>query len=54
VTGMEEDAVAGSELFTLSDGGALQWTGIRPRCAERLDAGGFPWERFGADRASSR
>jgi pilus assembly protein CpaF len=53
VTGMEEDAVAGSELFVLSEGGALQWTGIRPRCAERLDAGGFPWERFGGDRASS-
>lgn len=53
VTGMEEDAVAGSELFVLSEGGALQWTGIRPRCAERLDAGGFPWERFGGNSASS-
>jgi len=54
VTGMEEDAVAGSELFALSEGGALQWTGIRPRCAHRLDAGGFPWERFGGEPASSR
>ncbi|MDI6857207.1 MAG: ATPase, T2SS/T4P/T4SS family [Dehalococcoidia bacterium] len=44
VTGMEEDAVAGSELFALSEGG-LRWTGIRPRCAARLVAGAYPWER---------
>ncbi len=49
VTGMEQDAVAGSELFALGDaGGALAWTGIRPRCAGRLEGGGFPWERIGA------
>ncbi len=44
VTGMEEDAVAGSELFALVEGG-LRWTGIRPRFADRLEGGGFPWER---------
>jgi pilus assembly protein CpaF len=44
VTGLEEKAVAGSELFALSEGG-LRWTGIRPRCAARLEAGGLPWER---------
>ncbi len=44
VTGMEEDAVAGSELFALSEG-RLRWTGIRPRCAGRLNGAGFPWQR---------
>src|SRR5690606_37000043 len=41
VTGMEGDAVAGSELFTL-EGGLLRWTGIRPRCEGRLVAAGYP------------
>ncbi len=44
VTGLEEDAVAGSELFSLADG-SLRWTGIRPRCAARLHGSGFPWNR---------
>jgi pilus assembly protein CpaF len=49
VTGMEQDAVAGSEVFSLGDtGGALAWTGIRPRCAGRLHGGGFPWDQIRA------
>lgn len=40
VSGLEGDAVAGSEIFAL-EGGALRWTGIRPRCEERLQAAGF-------------
>jgi pilus assembly protein CpaF len=44
VTGLEEDAVAGSELFSLGDGGRLSWTGIRPRCAARVQDPGLPWE----------
>ncbi len=48
VTGLEEDAVAGSELFALADG-SLHWTGIRPRCATRLHGVGFPWDRSGAE-----
>lgn len=47
VTGLEEDAVAGSEIFSLSDG-SLRWTGIRPRCASRLGAAGLPWDRVQA------
>ena len=35
VTGLEQDAVSGSELFGLHDDRRLRWTGIRPRCAER-------------------
>ena len=42
VTGLEGDAVAGSEIFTWRNG-ALCWTGIRPRCAERLAEHGVPW-----------
>jgi len=49
VTGMEQEAVAGSELFGVGDaGGALVWTGIRPRCAGRLGGGGSPWDQIGA------
>ena len=48
VTGLEEDAVAGSELFSLAEG-SLRWTGIRPRCATRLGGAGFPWDRSGAE-----
>lgn len=48
VTGLEEDAVAGSEIFALGDG-SLQWTGIRPRSAARLHGAGFPWDRAGAE-----
>ena len=43
---MEGEAVSGSELFR-SEGGALRWTGIRPRCAERLEAAGFPQAAWG-------
>ena len=46
VTGMEGGAVSGSELFRV-EGGALRWTGIRPRCAERLEAAGFPQSEWG-------
>ena len=41
VTGLEGDAVAGSELFALA-GGRLRWTGIRPRRASRLLEAGYP------------
>ncbi len=51
VTGLEEDAVAGSELFALAEG-ALRWTGIRPRCAARLEGTGLPWERPAPERAA--
>jgi len=44
VTGLEEEAVTGSELFALTEG-RLRWTGIRPRFADRLKGAGFPWER---------
>jgi hypothetical protein len=44
VTGLEEDAMAGSELFCLAEGGRLSWTGIRPRCAARVQGPGLPWE----------
>ena len=52
VTGLEEDAIAGSELFAFHDG-ALRWTGIRPRSAERL-RGRFAWDRANGARAPSR
>ncbi len=45
VTGLEGAAVAGSDLFTVQDG-ALRWTGIRPRCAARLENGTFAWDRL--------
>jgi pilus assembly protein CpaF len=48
VTGLEEDAVSGSELFGLTDG-SLCWTGIRPRCAARLEGAGLPWDRPAAE-----
>ena len=41
VTGLEGDAIAGSEIFTLEDG-QLRWTGIRPRREGRLIAAGYP------------
>ena len=40
VTGLEGDAVSGSELFVL-EGGRLQWSGIRPRRSARLEAAGY-------------
>ena len=40
VTGLEGDAVAGSELFAL-EGGRLRWTGIRPRRDARLLSVGY-------------
>ena len=40
VTGLEGDAIAGSELFAL-EGGALRWTGIRSRREARLLAAGY-------------
>ena len=49
VTGLEGDALAGSELFALA-GATLRWTGIRPRCAERLD-GRFAWGSVNGARA---
>jgi pilus assembly protein CpaF len=42
VTGLEGDTVAGSDLFAMVDG-SLLWTGVRPRFAERLPGGAFPW-----------
>jgi pilus assembly protein CpaF len=45
VTGLEGDTVAGSDLFTVTDG-ALRWTGIRPRCAARIGGGAFAWDRL--------
>lgn len=51
VTGLEGDTVAGSDLFAVANG-ALSWTGIRPRFAERLHGGAFPWEELnGLNRA---
>jgi pilus assembly protein CpaF len=44
VTGSEGEAVSGSELFAWQDGG-LRWTGIHPRCADRLATHGVPWLR---------
>ncbi len=40
VTGLEGDAIAGSEIFALEDG-QLRWTGIRPRRERRLVAAGY-------------
>ncbi|RJQ12108.1 MAG: CpaF family protein [Dehalococcoidia bacterium] len=40
VTGLEGDAIAGSELFRLEEG-ALRWSGIRPRREQRLAAAGY-------------
>ena len=40
VTGLEGDAVSGSELFCL-DEGLLSWSGIRPRRSARLEAAGY-------------
>ena len=40
VTGLEGDAVAGSELFA-REGGRLRWTGIRPRREARLLSVGY-------------
>ncbi len=40
VTGLEGDAVSGSELFCLEEG-RLRWSGIRPRRAARLEASGY-------------
>ena len=48
VTGLEGDTVAGTDLFTWSDG-ALRWSGIRPRFASQLQGGAFPWDRLEAD-----
>ena len=41
VTGLEGDAIAGSEIFALEDG-QLRWTGIRPRRERRLVTAGYP------------
>ncbi len=48
VTGLEGDTVAGTDLFTWSDG-ALRWSGIRPRFASQLQGGAFPWDRLGPE-----
>jgi len=48
VSGLEGDSVTGSELFRIVDG-RLQWTGIRPRREDRIEAGGFEvsaWSRL--------
>lgn len=52
VTGLEGEAVAGSELFAWQTG-ALRWTGIHPRRADRIAALGVPWpiERLPEDGA---
>ncbi|MGD9894762.1 MAG: hypothetical protein AB7U18_26050, partial [Dehalococcoidia bacterium] len=52
VTGLEGDALAGSELLAWSEG-CLRWTGIRPRSSERLAERGVPMafpSRNGDDR----
>jgi pilus assembly protein CpaF len=48
VTGLEGDTVAGTDLFTWSEG-ALRWSGIRPRFAGQLQEGTFPWDRLEAE-----
>ncbi|MCC6174085.1 MAG: CpaF family protein, partial [Chloroflexi bacterium] len=53
VTGLEGDTVAGSDLFSLSEGG-LRWSGIRPRFAPRLQGGAFPWDRLDGAPSSAR
>jgi len=52
VTGLEGEAVAGSEIFAW-DAGALGWTGIRPRCADRLPHAGMAWTAAGARHGAS-
>ena len=49
VTGIEGDAIAGSDLFTLQDG-RLGWTGVRSRREARLAAAGYAGP---GDRASA-
>jgi len=49
VTGIEGDAIAGSDLFTLQDG-RLSWTGVRSRREARLAAAGYAGP---GDRASA-
>jgi len=46
VTGLEGDAVSGSELFSLEEG-RLLWTGIRPRRQQRLEAAGWAGPQAG-------
>lgn len=44
VTGMEGNVVAGNELWRLTpDGNRLAWTGVRPRCLDRIQASGVPY-----------
>ncbi len=40
VTGLEGEAVSGTELFSLEEG-RLRWSGIRPRRSQRLLAAGY-------------
>jgi pilus assembly protein CpaF len=49
VTGMEEDAISGSEVYALTETG-LEWTGIRPRAADRIEGYGLSWERQNSGR----
>jgi len=41
VSGLEGDAIAATDLFTLDADGRLAWTGIRPRREARLEAAGY-------------
>ncbi len=43
ITGLEGEAVAGSELFARGGDGLLRWTGIRPRRADRLAVDDAAW-----------
>lgn len=42
VAGMEGDRITLNELFRWEQG-ELRWTGTRPRCADAIGAGPFPW-----------
>lgn len=44
VTGLEGDQVVGQEIFRWEEG-VLRWTGVRPRRAQALTGGPFPWDR---------
>ena len=47
VTGLEGEAVSGTELFSLEEG-RLRWSGIRSRRSPRLEAAGYAGPREGS------
>ena len=54
VTGLEGDVVTGNELWTIdSTRDRLTWTGIRPRCLEKIAARGVAYATPPAMEAAS-